>query len=169
MENKLQIFNNPEFGQIRTIQVKGKEYFMALDVVRVLKYNNPQQAIRTNCPNRYSIAVRLKTATRADGTDATRIFNVNFIPESDLYRLIVRSRLPAAKQFERWIFEEVLPTLRQQGTYQIKQPSVPIQNLRSEPQEQPTRQELLEQIENLIADRDRWQQAYLRIVRNITG
>lgn len=109
--NELQIFNNEEFGQIRTIEIDGKPYFAASDVASALGYSNPRKAIIDHC----------KGVTKRDTPTNSGIQSINFIPEGDIYRLIVRSNLPSADQFERWVFDEVLPTIRQTGGYNLPQ------------------------------------------------
>ena len=109
--NELQIFKNEEFGQVRTIQVDGKPYFMANDVARALGYSDCPKAIRTHCKGVSEIA----TPT------AGGIQNVKYIPEGDIYRLIIKSQLPSAEKFEKWIFDEVIPSIRKHGGYIVGQ------------------------------------------------
>ena len=89
--NELQIFNSEEFGQVRTIEVDGKPYFMANDVARALGYSDCPKAIRTHCKGVSEIA----TPT------AGGVQNVKYIPEGDIYRLIIKSQLPSAEKFEK--------------------------------------------------------------------
>lgn len=109
--NELQIFNNEEFGQVRTIEIDGKPYFSAKDVAEALGYSNPRKAILDHC----------KGVTKRDTLTAGGQQAVNFIPEGDIYRLIVRSNLPSAERFEKWVFDEVIPRIRQTGGYQLPQ------------------------------------------------
>lgn len=109
--NELQIFKNEEFGQVRTIEVDGKPYFMANDVARALGYSDCPKAIRTHCKGVSEIA----TPT------AGGIQNVKYIPEGDIYRLIIKSQLPSAEKFEKWIFDEVIPSIRKHGGYIVGQ------------------------------------------------
>lgn len=102
-----QIFKNPEFGSIRVIEENGKYLFCGADVARALGYAKPQNAISTHCKG------ALKRGTLTDGGTQQLLF----IPEGDLYRLIVHSKLPSAEQFEQWVFDEVLPTIRKTGGY----------------------------------------------------
>ena len=104
---QVEVFNNDEFGQLEVAYINGKVYFPATQCAKVLRYNNPQQAIRLHCKG------VLKISTPSNGGSQ----QANFIPEGDLYRLIVRSKLPAAEKFETWVFDDVLPTLRQTGNY----------------------------------------------------
>lgn len=105
--NELKVFQNSEFGELGILLIDGKEYFPATQCAKTLGYKNPQEAIRNKCKG-----VR-KTLTPTNGGTQ----EINYIPEGDLYRLIVSSKLPAAERFERWVFDEVLPALRKNGSY----------------------------------------------------
>lgn len=105
--SELIIFNNPEFGQIRTIEEDGKVLFCGSDVAKALGYKRPKDAVSAHCKG----AVKRRTLTNGGEQE------MNFIPEGDIYRLAARSELPGADQFERWIFDEVLPSIRKNGGY----------------------------------------------------
>lgn len=108
--NTLQAFTNDAFGTIRTIEADGKVYFCGRDVATALGYANPNKAIQDHCkgvPFRYPLDT------------PGGIQQVRFITEGDLYRLIMSSKLPAAQQFEAWVVDEVLPTIRRHGMYAI--------------------------------------------------
>lgn len=105
--NELQIFNNAEFGQVRTTEIDGKPYFVANDVAVALGYKRPADAITQHCKG--SVKHRYLTA---GGTQEVKV-----IPESDIYRLIIKSKLPSAERFEKWVMEEVLPSIRKSGGY----------------------------------------------------
>ena len=108
--NELQIFENEEFGRVRTIEIDGKPYFVANDVARALGYTNPSKATNDHCKN----------AVMSRGNDSLgREQEFKFIPEGDVYRLIIRSNLPAAEKFESWVFDEVIPLIRKTGSYQL--------------------------------------------------
>ena len=108
--NELQIFENEEFGRVRTIEIDGKPYFVANDVARALGYTNPSKATNDHCKN----------AVMRRGNDSLgREQEFKFIPEGDVYRLIIRSNLPAAEKFESWVFDEVIPLIRKTGSYQL--------------------------------------------------
>lgn len=107
MINSLQVFNSPEFGQVRTIIEGEKILFCASDVAKALGYARPADAVTAHCKG--SVKRRLLTE---GGTQETK-----FIPEGDIYRLIIRSKLPSAEKFERWVFDEVLPSIRKNGFY----------------------------------------------------
>ena len=106
--NELQIFNSGEFGEIRTIEIDGKPYFVGTDVEKALGYSNPRKAILDHC----------KGVTKRDTPTSSGIQSMSYINEGDLYRLIMKSKLPSAEKFESWVMDEVLPTIRKTGSYQ---------------------------------------------------
>lgn len=106
--NELQIFNNPEFGDVRTITEDGVTLFCGADVAKSLGYKNPTKALADHCKG---------TVERRTNDSLGRQQNMKFIPEGDIYRLAARSELPGADAFERWIFDEVLPAIRRTGAY----------------------------------------------------
>ncbi len=118
--NELKIFQNPEFGMVRTIEIEGKIHFAGTDVAKALGYSIPSKAIQTHCRNILKWKVGVKTGVKSDGTDSIQRMEMLFIPESDLYRLIMRSQLPNAEKFSDWVCEEVLPSIRQTGSYSIE-------------------------------------------------
>ena len=105
--NELMIFNNPEFGEIRTIEENGKVLFCGSDVAKALGYKRPADAVTAHCKG--SVIRRLPT----NGGEQP----VKFILEGDIYRLVIKSELPGAEKFESWIFDEVLPSIRKHGGY----------------------------------------------------
>lgn len=115
--NELQIFSNPEFGSIRTLDEDGKVLFAATDVAKALGYSNPHDAISKHC----------KGVAKREALTNGGVQELNFIPEGDVYRLITHSNLPDAEKFERWLFDDMLPTLRKTGSYSIVQadPNLP--------------------------------------------
>ena len=102
---EIQVFSNEEFGKIGIIQINDKEYFPAAECAKILGYSNSRDAILRHCKG----VVKHDILTQGGNQE------VNFIPEGDLYRLIVKSKLPSAEKFERWVFDEVLPTIRKTG------------------------------------------------------
>lgn len=110
--NDLQIFRSAEFGSIRTVEQDGKVLFCGTDVAAALGYSNPRDAIARHC--RYVVKRDIPHPQSAD-----RKISMTFVPEGDVYRLITHSRLPAAEQFEHWVFDEVLPTIRCTGSYSM--------------------------------------------------
>ena len=106
--NNLQIFNNERFGRVRIIMSdENKPMFLANDVARSLGYIEYQKAIRTHC----------KGVSEMDTPTDGGIQRVKYIPESDVYRLVMRSKLPQAEQFQDWVCDEVLPAIRKTGGY----------------------------------------------------
>ena len=105
--NKIMIFENEEFGKVRTIDEEGKVLFCGKDVACALGYRSAKDAISAHCKG----AVKHRTLTNG-GTQ-----ELLYIPEGDVYRLIAHSRLPSAERFEKWVFDEVLPTIRKTGGY----------------------------------------------------
>lgn len=111
MQN-IQIFNNPEFGEIRTMEENGKVLFCGVDVARALGYKDTTRAIKQHCRED---GVVIRPVTDALG----RTQNANFITEGNLYRMTSGSELPSAEKFDVWIFDEVLLALRKTGTYSM--------------------------------------------------
>lgn len=115
--NNLQVFKNTEFGEVRTIEENGKVLFCGSDCAKALGYSKPQNAISTHCRGALKRGIGVQTGVKADGTPAMQEIEMSFIPEGDLYRLITHSKLPSAEKFERWVFDEVLPSIRKHGGY----------------------------------------------------
>ena len=105
--NQMKIFKNPEFGNVRVIDEDGKYLFCGTDVARALGYSIPSKAVNTHC----------KGVSKMEAPTNGGVQKLLFIPEGDVYRLIVHSKLPSAERFERWVFDEVLPSIRQHGAY----------------------------------------------------
>ena len=105
--NEVQIFENEEFGSVRTTEIDGKTYFAATDIAKALGYTNPNKAVNDHC----------RAITKCSTPISGKIQSINFIPEGDVYRLIVRSKLPSAERFESWVFDDVLPSIRKNGGY----------------------------------------------------
>lgn len=108
--NELQIFSNPEFGQVRTVEIGGEAWLVGKDVAEALGYSNPRDALAKHVDgeDKKSVAFR-------DGTSGNP--NVTIVNESGLYALVMSSKLPGAKRFRRWVTSEVLPALRRSGSY----------------------------------------------------
>lgn len=104
---EIKIFENADFGTVRTVEMNEKVYFIANDVAKCLGYKKPADAITVHCKG--SVKYRYLTAGGCQ--------DVKVIPEGDVYRLIIRSKLPQAEKFESWVFDEVLPSIRQTGGY----------------------------------------------------
>lgn len=113
MTNELQIFKNSSFGDLEVLTIEGKQWFPAIKIAEILGYSNPRDAI-----NRHT---KQRGVVNHDVIDSLgRNQNKKFIDEGNLYRLITKSKLPQAEQFEEWVFDDVLPTLRKTGSYQVK-------------------------------------------------
>ena len=104
--NDLQIFENSDFGELRTIVKEGEPWFVAIDVCKALEVSNPTVAV-----------------SRLDGDEVAK-FNLgslsgesNIVSESGLYSLALGSRKPQAKPFKRWVTHEVIPSIRKHGAY----------------------------------------------------
>lgn len=108
--NELKIFENTEFGQIRTIEENGNILFCGSDVAKALGYDQPHKAVERHCKKDGGM---FRTVIDSLGREQ----QAKFITEGDLYRLIANSKLPSAEKFESWIFDEVLPSIRKHGAY----------------------------------------------------
>ena len=114
--NELMIFNNPEFGTIRTIDENGSVLFCGNDVAKALGYKSPKDAIAAHAKG----AVKrrgVSLTTNQYGKTTEQTVEMSFIPESDLYRLVFSSKLPTAEKFTDWVTSEVLPSIRRHGGY----------------------------------------------------
>lgn len=109
--NDLQLFNNPEFGAVRAVEVDGEPWFVGKDVAQALGYNDTDQALRKHVDDED------KLTRRFDWSGQGR--SMTTINESGLYSLVLSSKLPGAKKFKRWVTSEVLPTIRKTGGYQL--------------------------------------------------
>ena len=103
----LEVFDNPEFGQMRILREGDKYLFCASDAATALGYSNPRAALQRHC----------KGVTKRDTLTPGGVQTLSYIAEGDLYRLIIHSKLPSAEKFEHWVFEEVLPCIRKTGGY----------------------------------------------------
>lgn len=103
----IQVFNNPDFGEVRTMEENGVVLFCGADVARALGYSNSCKALADHC----------KGVTKCYTPTESGVQEMSFIPESDLYRLVFRSKLPTAKKFTDWVTSEVLPAIRRHGAY----------------------------------------------------
>ena len=105
----LEVFQNKEFGTVRAIEEGDKVLFCATDVAKALGYANQRDAVSRHC----------KGVVKRDTLTSGGMQELSFIPEGDVYRLIIRSNLPSAEKFEHWVFDEVLPSIRKHGLYAI--------------------------------------------------
>lgn len=113
--NKLQIFKNPEFGAIRTLEKDNEVWFIGKDVAEILGYSNTRDAIARHVKDEDKTSVVI-----FDGGSNYRS-KTTFINESGLYSLVLSSKLPTAKKFKRWVTSEVLPSIRKHGIYATTQ------------------------------------------------
>lgn len=107
--NELMIFNNPEFGEIRTVEVNGEPWLVGKDVAQALGYSNTKDAVSRHVDTEDKRGSRFPTPS---GQQELTIIN-----ESGLYSLVLGSKLPSAKKFKRWVTSEVLPSIRKNGMY----------------------------------------------------
>lgn len=114
MNNEMQIFKNSEFGELGVLEIDGKPYFPAAACAKALGYKRPADAITAHCKG----SVKYRVLTKGGEQE------LKFLPEGDLYRLITHSKLPAAERFEKWVFDEVLPSIRKHGGYIAGQESM---------------------------------------------
>lgn len=119
--NEMQIFRSPDFGEVRTVEENGTVLFCGSDIAKALGYTNPRKAVSDHCRCVTKRYIGVQTGTKADGTPAMQEVEMLFIPEGDIYRLAARSKLPGADAFERWIFDEVIPSVRKNGGYLMGQ------------------------------------------------
>ena len=112
MDQQVKVFNNEQFGSVHIIEEDGRVLFCGVDVAKALGYTNPRKAVRDHT----------KGGTFRSTPTAGGMQDMSFIPEGDVYRLITHSKLPSAERFEHWVFDEVLPTLRQTGSYVLQRP-----------------------------------------------
>ena len=106
--SELQVFNNAEFGSVRSLMVNGEPFFVGKDVAEILGYSNPQKALRDH------VDEEDRTVNESFTVNGTMGMLIN---ESGLYSLILRSQLPSAKRFKRWVTSEVLPAIRKHGVF----------------------------------------------------
>lgn len=113
--NELQVFNNPEFGEVRTIEVNGEPWLVGKDVATALGYSNTKDALANHVdPEDKQVIQRSENATFEIPNRGMTLIN-----ESGLYSLVLSSKLPGAKNFKRWVTSEVLPSIRKTGGYSL--------------------------------------------------
>lgn len=110
MANELQIFNHPQFGEIRAVEINGEPWFVAKDVAKALGYSNGRDAIAKHVDDEDK-----NTVVNRDGNRGNP--NMTVVNESGVHALVFGSQLPGAKQFKHWVTSEVLPTIRKHGAY----------------------------------------------------
>ena len=118
--NELQIFQNPEFGEVRTVSIDGEPWFVGRDIALALGYSNTKDALAKHVDDDDK-KMGSQNATPSIKDSLGRDQYPVFINESGLYSLVLSSKLPTAKKFKRWVTSEVLPTIRKTGSYSIPQ------------------------------------------------
>lgn len=116
--NNLQIFNSPDFGQVRIVQQNGEPWFIGKDVAEILGYSNTKDAIAKHVDDEDKLGAQIATSGQNR--------NMTIINESGLYSLILSSKMPKAKEFKRWVTSEVIPAIRKTGKYEAMAQAVPI-------------------------------------------
>ena len=113
MENKMQVFTNSEFGEVRTLTIDNEPWFVGKDIAEVLGYERSTKAIRDHVDDEDVDEIPIQDSIG-------RMQSTPVINESGLYSLIFSSKLPKAKEFKHWVTSEVLPAIRKTGTYNIE-------------------------------------------------
>ena len=109
--SELQVFNNAEFGSVRSLMVNGEQYFVGKDIAEILGYSNSRKALLDHVDeDDKTDGVTIRDSI---GREQTPVL----INESGLYSLILRSQLPSAKRFKRWVTSEILPAIRKHGVF----------------------------------------------------
>lgn len=111
--NELQIFNNEDFGEVRTVVIEGRPWFVAKDITECLGYQNGRDALYKHVDEEDKGVAKCDTLGGAQ--------DLSVINESGLYSLILSSKLPEARKFKHWVTSEVLPTIRKTGGYKLPQ------------------------------------------------
>lgn len=119
--NELKIFNNPDFGEVRTMNIGGEPWFVGKDVAGVLGYSNPNDALKKR------VDADDKGIAKCDTLGGAQ--ELTIINESGLYSLVLSSKLPTAKAFKRWITHDVIPSIRKNGGYIAGQESMTAEEL----------------------------------------
>ena len=141
--NEIKIFDNPEFGKVRTMEINGEPYFVGREVAMILGYKNPLDALTKH------VEEEDKGVANCDTLGGTQKMTV--INESGLYSLILSSKLPKAKEFKHWVTSEVLPSIRKHGAYAVDEllndPEFAIKTFTALKEERERSKRLSEQIE----------------------
>lgn len=119
-DKEIQIFNNPEFGEVRTVSIDGEPWFVGRDIALALGYSNTKDALAKHVDDDDK-KMGSQNATPSIKDSLGRDQYPVFINESGLYSLVLSSKLPTAKKFKRWVTSEVLPAIRKHGGYSVKQ------------------------------------------------
>lgn len=127
--NDLTTFTNPEFGQVRTVEIDGTPWLVGKDVAVALGYKNPGKAIIAHVDEEDKRLEMLPQETDSQNGNASPASKTALINESGLYSLILSSKMPKAKAFKRWVTSEVLPAIRKNGAYESFQAQQHIEQL----------------------------------------
>lgn len=119
--NELMVFNNAEFGQVRTMEIDGEPWFVGKDVAEALGYSNSSKAVLVHVDNEDKQFAMIDIAHSHFGNMPIGQSKTAIINESGIYALIFGSKLPNAKKFKHWVTAEILPTIRKTGSYSIAQ------------------------------------------------
>ena len=112
--NELQIFNNPDFGQVRMVMIEDTPYFVGKDVAEILGYKDTVNALKSHVDDEDKLGWQITTSGQKR--------NVTLINESGAYALVFGSKLPNARKFKHWVTSEVLPSIRKTGGYKVEKP-----------------------------------------------
>lgn len=117
-KNQIQQFHSDEFGNLEILMIGDKPYFPATECAKILGYKNPRDAILKHCKTDGVVKHDgVSVTVNQHGTSTNQNVDKNYISEGNLYRLIVRSKLPTAERFELFVFDTVLPSIRKHGAY----------------------------------------------------
>lgn len=114
MENKIQVFTNEKFGEVRTLMINNEPWFVGKDVAVALGYKDTSDALKKHVDTEDKLTRRF-----ADSGQSREMYIIN---ESGVYSLVLSSKLPTAKKFKRWVTSEVLPSIRKTGSYSLEIP-----------------------------------------------
>ena len=114
--SKIQEFFNEQFGTVRTVVLDGQIYFVGIDISKALGYSNAAKAVSTHCKRPVKTEIDV-SSQNGNAHKARKSQEMLVICRSDIYRLIVKSKLESADKFESWIFDEILPTIETTGAY----------------------------------------------------
>lgn len=106
--SEIKLFEKEEFGKVRVVMIGNDPWFYGTDVAKALGYERPNDAVNAHCK-------KINKFSYGDSPQGATPYNI--IPESDVYRLVMRSNLPNAEKFQDWVVEEVLPSIRKTGQY----------------------------------------------------
>lgn len=129
--NDLQIFENPEFGQVRTVELDGQPWLVGKDVAEALGYKNPGKAIIAHVDEDDKRLEMLSQGTDSQNGNVSPSSKTALINESGLYSLILSSKMPKAKAFKHWVTSEVLPAIRKNGVYETVKAQQHIEQLKA--------------------------------------